>query len=102
MNAPNEHHAACADVSADGMYEYSCSPKLDQSFGQGQPGQVGAAPGAGLAPDPVQVGADRADADVQPVGDLGDRRGPARRGTTVGRCDRRDLRRRRRPADRPR
>jgi len=43
---------------------------LDQALGQRQPGQVGAAPGAGLVPDPVQVRADRAAADVQPGGDL--------------------------------
>ena len=44
---------------------------LDESGLQGQPGQVGAAPAAGLVPDPVQVGADGADADVQLGGDLG-------------------------------
>ena len=44
---------------------------LDQAGGQGQPGQVGAAAGAGLVPDLVQVRADGADADVQPGGDLG-------------------------------
>ena len=43
---------------------------LDQARGRGQPGQVGAAAGAGLVPDPVQVRADGADADVQPGGDL--------------------------------
>src|SRR5262249_57632979 len=44
---------------------------LDEPGGEGQPGQVGAAAGAGLVPDPVQVGPDGADADVQPGGDLG-------------------------------
>ena len=43
---------------------------LDQARGQGQAGQVGAAAAAGLVPDPVQVRADGADADVQPGGDL--------------------------------
>ena len=43
---------------------------LDQARGQGQAGQVGAAAAAGLVPDPVQVRADRADADVQLRGDL--------------------------------
>ena len=46
-------------------------PGLDQCGGQGQAGQVGAAAAAGLVPDPVQVGADGADADVQLRGDLG-------------------------------
>ena len=44
---------------------------LDQAQGQGQAGQVSAAAAAGLVPDPVQVRADRADADVQLGGDLG-------------------------------
>ena len=44
---------------------------LDQARGQGQAGQVGAAAAAGLVPDPVQVRADRADADEQLGGDLG-------------------------------
>ena len=43
---------------------------LDQALGQGQAGQVGAAAAAGLVPDPVQVRADRTDADVQLRGDL--------------------------------
>jgi hypothetical protein len=43
----------------------------DQSGGEGQAGQVGAAAAAGLVPDPVQVRADGADADVQLGGDLG-------------------------------
>ena len=43
---------------------------LDQSGAEGQAGQVGAAAAAGLVPDPVQVGADGADADVQLGGDL--------------------------------
>ena len=43
---------------------------LDQSGSQGQAGQVGAAAAAGLVPDPVQVGADGPDADVQLGGDL--------------------------------
>ena len=43
---------------------------LDQASGQGQSGQVGAAAAAGLVPDPVQVRADRADADEQLRGDL--------------------------------
>src|SRR5215469_13216686 len=43
---------------------------LDQARGQGQPGQAGAAAAAGLVPDPVQVRADGADADVQLGGDL--------------------------------
>ena len=37
---------------------------LGQASGQGQAGQVGAAAAAGLVPDPVQVRADHADADV--------------------------------------
>jgi hypothetical protein len=45
--------------------------RLYQARSQGQTGQVGAAAAAGLVPDPVQVRADRADADVQLVGDLG-------------------------------
>ena len=44
---------------------------LDQACAKGQAGQVGAAAAAGLVPDPVQVGADGADADVQLGGDLG-------------------------------
>src|SRR5690348_13630459 len=44
---------------------------LDQARGQGQPGQVGATPASGLVPYPVQVRADRADADEQLAGDLG-------------------------------
>src|SRR5262245_61874194 len=47
------------------------SPGLGQSGCQGQAGQVGAAAAAGLVPDPVQVRADGADADVQLGGDLG-------------------------------
>ena len=43
---------------------------LDQAFAESQPGQVGAATAAGLVPDPVQVRADGADADVQLPGDL--------------------------------
>ena len=39
--------------------------ELDQARAEGQAGQVGAAAAAGLVPDPVQVRADRADADVQ-------------------------------------
>ena len=42
---------------------------LDQARGRGQAGQVGAA-AAGLVPDPVQVRADRVDADEQLGGDL--------------------------------
>ena len=49
--------------------------QLDQVCLQGDPGQVGAAPAAGLVPDPVQVGADGADADEQLLRDL--RVGPA-------------------------
>jgi hypothetical protein len=37
---------------------------------QGQTGKVGAAAAPGLAPDPVEVGADGAHADVQLRGDL--------------------------------
>src|SRR6516162_1757178 len=48
---------------------------LDQVCAEGQAGQVGAAAAAGLVPDPVQMRADRADADVQLGGDL--RVGPA-------------------------
>src|SRR5215467_516956 len=44
--------------------------RLDQASSQGQAGQVGAAPGAGLVPDPVQVGIDGADTDEQLGGDL--------------------------------
>ena len=44
---------------------------LDQAVAEGQAGQVGAAAAAGLVPDPVQVGADGADGDVQLRGDLG-------------------------------
>jgi len=43
---------------------------LDEFGAQGQAGQVGAAAAAGLVPDPVQVRADGADADVQLGGDL--------------------------------
>jgi hypothetical protein len=43
----------------------------DQAGGEGQAGQVSAAAAAGLVPDPVQVRADGADADVQLRGDLG-------------------------------
>jgi len=39
--------------------------RLDQAGAEGQAGEVGAAAAAGLVPDPVQVRADRADADVQ-------------------------------------
>ena len=38
--------------------------QLDESGGEGQPGQVGPAAAFGLVPDPVQVRADGADADV--------------------------------------
>ena len=44
---------------------------LDEADAEGQAGQVGAAAAAGLVPDPVQVRADGADADVQLRGDLG-------------------------------
>jgi hypothetical protein len=44
---------------------------LDQPCPQGHAGEVGAAAAAGLVPDPVQVGADSADADEQSFGDLG-------------------------------
>jgi len=44
--------------------------RLGQAGLQGQAGQVGAAPAPGLVPDPVQVGADGADADVHSLGDL--------------------------------
>jgi hypothetical protein len=37
---------------------------LDQACGQGQPGQVGAAPVPGPVANPVQLRADRADADT--------------------------------------
>src|SRR5258707_18591 len=43
---------------------------LDQAFAEGQAGQVGAAAAAGLVPDPVQVGPDGADGDVQLPGDV--------------------------------
>jgi hypothetical protein len=43
---------------------------LDQACLEGQTSQVGAAAAAGLVPDPVQVRADRADADIQLGGDL--------------------------------
>ena len=43
---------------------------LDEAFAEGQAGQVGAAAAAGLVPDPGQVGADGAHADVQELGDL--------------------------------
>ena len=49
----------------------SPGPGLDQFGAEGKAGQVGAAAAAGLVPDVVQVGADRADADVQLGGDLG-------------------------------
>src|SRR6516164_8178730 len=45
--------------------------ELDQACLQREAGQVGPAPASGLVPDPVQVGADGADADVQLGGDLG-------------------------------
>src|SRR5215467_10064520 len=45
--------------------------QLDQVRLQGQPGQVGAAPGSGLGPNPVEPGADGADADGELGGDLG-------------------------------
>lgn len=44
---------------------------LDEAGLQGEPGQVCPPPACGLVPDPVQVGADGADADVQLFGDLG-------------------------------
>ena len=44
---------------------------LDEACLQGEPGQVGAAPAPALVTDPVQVGADGTDADVQLPGDLG-------------------------------
>jgi hypothetical protein len=47
------------------------SARLDQARVEGPAGQVGAAAAAGLVPDAVQVGANRADADVQLGGDLG-------------------------------
>jgi hypothetical protein len=45
--------------------------RSDESGRQGQAGQVGAAAAAGLVPDPVQVRADRTDADKQFGRDLG-------------------------------
>ena len=44
--------------------------KLNEALSQGQAGQVGTAAAASFVPDPVQVGADRADANVQLRGDL--------------------------------
>src|SRR5262249_28790982 len=44
--------------------------RLDESGLQREPGQVGTPPAACLVPDPVQVRADRADADVELLGDL--------------------------------
>src|SRR5262249_54789903 len=44
---------------------------LDQLGTEGKAGQASAAVAAGLVPDPVQVGADGADADVELGGDLG-------------------------------
>src|SRR5262249_53344599 len=44
---------------------------LNQARAQGQAGKVGTAPVTGLVPDAFQVRADRADADVQMLGDLG-------------------------------
>src|ERR1700759_4013519 len=44
---------------------------LNQASAEGQASQVGSAPGAGLVANPVQVGADGADADEQFGGDLG-------------------------------
>src|SRR5262245_9348435 len=65
---------------ANGLASYLQPPRadarpdwtwLDQARAEGQAGQVGAAAAAGLVPDPVQVRADGADADVQLRGDLG-------------------------------
>ena len=44
---------------------------LDEARLQGQPGQVGAPPAAGLVADAVEVGADGAHADIELAGDLG-------------------------------
>jgi hypothetical protein len=44
--------------------------RLPRPVVEGQAGQVGAATGAGLVPDPVQVRADGADADEERAGDL--------------------------------
>ena len=54
--------------------------RLDQTFAEGQAGQAGAAAAAGLVPDPVQVRARCADADVQPGGDPGVGAAPGRPG----------------------
>jgi hypothetical protein len=43
---------------------------LDEAGLQGEAGQVGAASAPALVADPVQVGADRADADEELAGDL--------------------------------
>jgi len=54
-----------------GEHSWPAGPAPGQARGERQAGQVGAAAAAGLVPDPVQAGADGADADVQLGGDLG-------------------------------
>jgi hypothetical protein len=49
-------------VITNGKWRYVCRRAANRR--SGQPGEVGAAAAAGLVPDPVQVGADGADADV--------------------------------------
>ena len=48
-----------------------CAGWLEEACLQGEAGEVGAAPASGLVPDPVQVGANGTDADVQLGGYLG-------------------------------
>ena len=55
-----------AHLTHGGRAAVTWAPRSCQPGSQRQPGQVGAAAGAGLVPDPVQVRADRAHADVQP------------------------------------
>jgi hypothetical protein len=54
-----------ADKVLQGVTCIRLAAGLDQPGGQSQAGQVGATAAAGLVPDPVQVRADSADADVQ-------------------------------------
>jgi hypothetical protein len=67
----NPFRVAARPGSDDPQAQGSGEGWLDQVRAEGKAGQVGAAAAAGLVPDPVQVRADGADADVQVGGDLG-------------------------------
>ena len=64
------HHARPSVSQRDASLTGMATARLDKASAEGQAGQVRALAATGLVPDPVQVRADRADADVQRSGDL--------------------------------